>query len=211
MQGVRCEETYRAPVPELGVPEPGVPGSVTLGPVPGLLLMPEPVLPVLGVPGSVTLGPVPGLLLMPEPLLPVPGVPEPLIPEPLLPVPLLPEPEVWASTNGAVTRSTARAVTTVLLILLNITFFSYNLYGCALWFLASSRVPLRSPQRGTRAYQGKEQLLCHGYAQASTPLAVPSWGIALSYFENRHRQRLVQEHDLQAFIKTSILRISTSG
>ena len=83
VQGVRCEETYRAPVPELGVPEPGVPGSVTLGPVPGLLLIPEP-------------------------LLPAPGVPEPLIPEPLLP-----EPEVWASTNGAVTRSTARAVTTV--------------------------------------------------------------------------------------------------
>jgi hypothetical protein len=92
---------------------------VTLGLVPGLSLMPEPVLPEPGVPGSVTLGPVPGLLLIPEPLLPAPGVPEPLIPEPLLP-----EPEVWASTNGAVTRSTARAVTTVLLILLNITLFS---------------------------------------------------------------------------------------
>jgi len=46
------------------------------------------------------------LILALMPLLPAPGVPEPLIPEPLLP-----EPEVWASTNGAVTRSTARAVT----------------------------------------------------------------------------------------------------
>jgi hypothetical protein len=74
--------------------------------------MPEPLVPEPGVVGSVTLGPVPG---------------RPLMPEPLVPEPLLPEPEVCASTKGAVTTSTARAATTVLLNLLNISFFSYNL------------------------------------------------------------------------------------
>jgi len=39
-------------------------------------------------------------------------VPEPLIPELPLPEPLLPDPEVCASTNGAVTTSTARAANT---------------------------------------------------------------------------------------------------
>jgi hypothetical protein len=94
------------------VPEPGVAGLGALGPVPGRPLMPEPLLPEPGVVGSVTLGPVPG---------------RPLMPEPLVPEPLLPEPEVCASTKGAVTTSTARAATTVLLNLLNISFFSYNL------------------------------------------------------------------------------------
>ena len=47
-----------------------------------------------------------------------------------LPEPLLPDPEVCASTNGAVTTSTARAATAILLNLLNISLFSYNLEGC---------------------------------------------------------------------------------
>ena len=63
--------------------------------------MPEP-----GVVGVVGFGFVPGW---------------PLMPEPLVPEPLLPAPEVWASTKGAVTTSTARAVTTILLNLLNIS------------------------------------------------------------------------------------------
>jgi hypothetical protein len=74
--------------------------------------MPEP-----GVVGLVGLGFVPGC---------------PLMPEPLVLDPLLPEPEVWASTKGAVTTSTARAATTVLLNLLNISMFSHSLYDCAL-------------------------------------------------------------------------------
>src|SRR3954469_17034576 len=54
------------------------------------------------------------------------------MPEPLVPEPLLPDPEVCASTNGAVTTSTARAATAILLNLLNISLFSYNLEGCPL-------------------------------------------------------------------------------
>jgi|SwirhirootsSR3_FD_contig_61_7603477_length_1105_multi_4_in_0_out_0_2 hypothetical protein len=138
-------------MPEPVLPVPAVPGSVTLDPVPGRLLMPEPLLPVPGVPGLGALGLVPGLSLMPEPLLPAPGVPEPLIPEPLLPVPLLPEPEVCASTNGAVTTSTARAVTTVLLHLLNIALFSFNLYGCACLVAVYEPSSPALPQRGTHA------------------------------------------------------------
>jgi hypothetical protein len=135
------------------MPEPGVVGSVTLGLVPGRSLMPEPLmpeplLPEPGVVGSVTLGLVPGRALMPEPLMPEPLLPEPgvvglgalgpapgrpLMPEPLVPEPLLPEPEVCASTKGAVTTTTARAPTTALLNLLNISLFSYSLRGCACW------------------------------------------------------------------------------
>jgi hypothetical protein len=128
-------ETYRDPVPEPDVepvvpepllPEPVVPISVPLEPVvPELPLLPEPVIPELPlpepvVPVSVPLEPVPGRLL----------VPEPLIPELPLPEPLPPGPEVCASTNGAVTTSTARAATAILLNLLNISLFSYNLEGC---------------------------------------------------------------------------------
>ena len=94
-------EIYRDPVPEPDVPEPVVPE----------LPLPEPIVPV-----SVPLEPVPGR----------PLVPEPLIPE----LPLPPGPEVCASTNGAVTTSTARAATAILLNLLNISLFSYNLEGC---------------------------------------------------------------------------------
>jgi hypothetical protein len=103
-----------------------VPISVPLEPVvPELPLLPEPVIPELPlpepvVPVSVPLEPVPGRLL----------VPEPLIPELPLPEPLPPGPEVCASTNGAVTTSTARAATAILLNLLNISLFSYNLEGC---------------------------------------------------------------------------------
>jgi hypothetical protein len=113
-------------VPEPLLPEPIVPVSVPLEPVPGRLLVPEPIVPVPVllpepiVPVSVPLEPVPGRLL----------VPEPLIPELPLLEPLLPDPEVWASTNGAVTTSTARAANTFLLHLLNISLFSYNLKGC---------------------------------------------------------------------------------
>jgi len=57
-------------------------------------------------------------------------VPEPLIPELPLPEPLLPDPEVCASTNGAVTTSTARAANTFWLHLLNISVYSYSLSGC---------------------------------------------------------------------------------
>jgi hypothetical protein len=68
---------------------------------------------------------------LPEPVVPVsvlvPVVPEPWLPEPIVPEPWLPDPELCASTNGAVTRSTARAAITVLLNLLNVTMFSYNL------------------------------------------------------------------------------------
>jgi hypothetical protein len=99
-------EIYRDPVPEPDVPEPIVPE----------LPLPEPVVPV-----SVPLEPVPGR----------PLVPEPLIPELPLPEPLLPDPEACASTNGAVTTSTARAATTVLLNLLNISLCSSSLEGCA--------------------------------------------------------------------------------
>jgi hypothetical protein len=111
-------------VPEPLLPEPIVPVSVPVVPEP---LLPEPIVPVPVplpepiVPVSVPLEPVPGRLL----------VPEPLIPELPLPEPLLPDPEVWASTNGAVTTSTARAANTFLLHLLNISLFSYNLEGCA--------------------------------------------------------------------------------
>ena len=68
----------------------------------------------------------------------VPGldVPEPVVPVsvlvPIVPEPWVPDPELCASTNGAVTRSTARAATTVLLNLLNVTMFSYNLADCVL-------------------------------------------------------------------------------
>jgi hypothetical protein len=113
-------------VPELPLPEPVVPVSVPLEPVPGRLLVPEPIVPELPlpepvVPVSVPLEPVPGR----------PLVPEPLIPELPLPEPLLPDPEACASTNGAVTTSTARAATTVLLNLLNISLCSSSLEGCA--------------------------------------------------------------------------------
>jgi hypothetical protein len=129
-------EIYRDPVPEpdvpepvvpeLPLPEPVVPVSVPLEPVPGRLLVPEPIVPELPlpepvVPVSVPLEPVPGR----------PLVPEPLIPELPLPEPLLPDPEACASTNGAVTTSTARAATTVLLNLLNISLCSSSLEGCA--------------------------------------------------------------------------------
>ena len=147
MKGLGCEETYRAPVPGLDVPEPGVAGLGALGPVPG----------------------------------------RPLMPEPLVPEPLLPEPEVCASTKGAVTTSTARAATTVLLNLLNISFFSYNLEGCAcLVFLFEPCSPaLPSAWEPCLA---QEQFLCHGHAQDSAPSAVPSCGLALSYFESRRRR-----------------------
>jgi hypothetical protein len=69
--------------------------------------------------------------VVPEPLLLEPVVPVSVL-LPVVPVPLLPDPELCASTNGAVTRSTARAATTVLLNLLNVTMFSYNLAGCVL-------------------------------------------------------------------------------
>ena len=68
--------------------------------------------------------------VVPVPLLLEPVVLEPLLSDlvipvsvlvPVVPVPLLPDPELCASTNGAVTRSTARAATTVLLNLLNVT------------------------------------------------------------------------------------------
>ena len=95
-------EIYLDPVLEPEVPEPVVPEP----------LLPEPIVPV-----SVPLEPVPGRLL----------VPEPLIPELPLPEPLLPDPEACASTNGAVTTSTARAANPFLLHLLNISLFSYNL------------------------------------------------------------------------------------
>ena len=78
--------------------------------------VPEPDVPEPGVRGLGALGVVPGRSLMPEPL----------VPEPLLPVP-----EVCASTKGAVTMTTARAPTTALLNLLNISLFSYSLRGCA--------------------------------------------------------------------------------
>jgi len=139
-------EIYRDPVPEpdvpepvvpeLPLPEPIVPVSVPLEPVPGRLLVPESVVPELPLPEPI----VPELPL-PEPVVPVsvplepvPGrllVPEPLIPELPLPEPLLPDPEACASTNGAVTTSTARAATTVLLHLLNISLCSSSLEGCA--------------------------------------------------------------------------------
>jgi len=77
--------------------------------------MPEPLLPEPGVVGLGALGLVPG---------------RPLMPEPLVPEPLLPVPEVCASTKGAVTMTTARAPTTALLNLLNISLFSYSLRGC---------------------------------------------------------------------------------
>jgi hypothetical protein len=106
---------------------PGVPGRlgslmVPLEPVSGRLLGPEP-----GVPVSVPLEPVPGRLLVPEP-----GVPELPLPEPLLP-----DPELCASTNGAATTSTARAATTILLNLLNISLFSLqpgrlSVFSCSL-------------------------------------------------------------------------------
>jgi hypothetical protein len=63
------------------------------------------------------------------------------MPEPLVPEPLLPEPEVWASTKGAVTTSTARAATTVLLNLLNISLYSHSLEGCALWVALGAVFP----------------------------------------------------------------------
>jgi hypothetical protein len=76
-------------------------------------------------------GPVSVLVsVVPVPLLFEPVVLEPLLSDlvipvfvlvPVVPVPLLPDPELCASTNGAVTRSTARAATTVLLNLLNVT------------------------------------------------------------------------------------------
>jgi hypothetical protein len=139
-------EIYRDPVPEpdvpepvvpeLPLPEPVVPVSVPLEPVPGRLLVPESVVPELPLPEPI----VPELPL-PEPVVPVsvplepvpgrPLVPEPLIPELPLPEPLLPDPEACASTNGAVTTSTARAATTVLLNLLNISLCSSSLEGCA--------------------------------------------------------------------------------
>ena len=102
-------------MPEPLPPEPGIVGSVTLGLVPGRSLMPEPLLPEPGVVGLGALGPAPG---------------RPLMPEPLVPEPLLPVPEVCASTKGAVTMTTARAPTTALLNLLNISLFSYSLRGC---------------------------------------------------------------------------------
>jgi hypothetical protein len=78
---------------------------------------------------------VPGLDV-PEPVVPVsmlvPVVLEPWLPEPVVPEPWLPDPELCASTNGAVTRSAARAASTVLLNLLNVTMFSYNLADCVL-------------------------------------------------------------------------------
>jgi hypothetical protein len=124
-------------VPELEGPEPGVAGLVALEPVSGRPLVPEPLVPEPGVSGLVALGLGPGRSLVPEPgvaglvvLEPVSG--RPLVPEPLVPEPLLPAPEVWASTRGAVTTSTARAATIILLNLLNISLYSSNLYGCTL-------------------------------------------------------------------------------
>jgi hypothetical protein len=115
-------------------------------------------------------------------------VPEPLIPELPLPEPLLPDPEVWASTNGAVTTSTARAANTFLLHLLNISLFSYNLEGCA---CLVSRFEPYSPalhSAGEPCPEAKEQFLCQRHAQDSAPSAMPSCGIARSYFESRRRQ-----------------------
>src|SRR4029453_15721268 len=137
------------------------------------------------------------------------------MPEPLVPEPLLPEPEVWASTKGAVTTSTARAVTTILLNLLNISMFSNSLYWCSLW-VPLGAFSLHSTERGNGADQVKEQFLCHGHAQASawagrrrsppahhlwvmarascSAHACLLWNIILSYFESRRRRRLVQAH-----------------
>src|SRR2546421_711300 len=109
------------------------------------------------------------------------------MPEPLVPEPVVPEPEACARTPGAVTMRTPRAATTVLLNLLNISFFSYNLYGCAcLVFLFEPCSPaLPSAWEPCLA---QEQFLCHGHAQDSAPSAVPSCGLALSYFESRRRR-----------------------
>ena len=106
-------------VPEPWLPEPIVPVSLLVPVVPEPWL-PEPIVPV-------------SLLV---PVVPEPWLPEPIVPVsllvPVVPEPLLPDPELCASTNGAVTRSTARAATTVLLNLLNVTMFSYNLADCVL-------------------------------------------------------------------------------
>ena len=124
---------YRDPVPAPDVPEPVVPEPVPEPVVPEPV--PEPVVPE-PVPEPVVPEPVPepvvpvSVPVVPEPL-PEPVIPELPLPEPLLPEPLLPEPEVWASTYGAVTTSTARAANTFLLHLLNISLYSYNLEGCA--------------------------------------------------------------------------------
>jgi hypothetical protein len=171
-------------VPEPLLPVPGVVGSVTLGLVPGRSLMPEPLLPVPGVVGSVTLGLVPGRSLMPEPLvpeplLPVPGVAglgvlgpvpgRPLMPEPLVPEPLLPVPEVCANTNGAVTTSTARAATIVLLNRLNISVFSSNLEGCACVVFLFEPCSLRSTERGNRPARQRSNSYAMGTRRTARP------------------------------------------
>lgn len=56
------------------------------------------------------------------------------------------------------------------------------------WFFALSRIPLHSTQRGNRAREAKKQFLCQRHAQDSAPSAMPSCGIARSYFESRRRQ-----------------------
>ena len=94
------------------------------------------------------------------------------MPEPLVPEPLLPEPEVWASTKGAVTTSTARAATTILLNLLNISLFSYSLQGCACWLLSLSRVP-SLPSAWKRTYQAKSNSYATGLRRTARPQRCP--------------------------------------
>jgi hypothetical protein len=158
------------PVPEPVVPEPLLPEPIVPVPEP----VPEPVVPV-----SVPLEPVPGRLL----------VPEPLIPELPLPEPLLPEPEVWASTKGAVTTSTARAATAILLNLLNISLCSYNLEGCTLLVALFEPYSPALHSAWEPCPGGKGAILMpEAHAGDSAPSAVPSCGIARSYFESRRRR-----------------------
>jgi hypothetical protein len=170
------------------LPEPIVPVPVLLPEpiVPVPVLLPEPVVPV-----SVPLEPVPGRLL----------VPEPLMPELPLPEPLLPDPELCASTNGAATTSTARAATTILLNLLNISLFSLqpgrlSVFSCSL----RAVFPCAPLSVGT-VPGGQVQFLCQRHAQGSAPSAGPAWGAALSYFESRRRQHSCK-HRASTFSQT---------
>jgi hypothetical protein len=72
-----------------------------------------------------------------------------------VPEPLLPGPELCANTNGAVTRITARAATTVLLNLLNITMLLQLSWLCVLISLFELCVHLRYTQHGHRTYGAK--------------------------------------------------------
>jgi hypothetical protein len=54
--------------------------------------------------------------------------------------------------------------------------------------LTVSRLPVRATARGNRAREAQEQFVCQRPTQASAPSAMPSGGIACSYFESRRRQ-----------------------